>query len=311
MSDIFTNEYIEEDVTGLPKLTENSLIRKTFSILDLKGAIWTFVIIITLSTLINSVVLKIYKERKKDANKRFVVFLAVVDIAACWILNLLSIAEALALELNVNKVFEVIYLIANAVFVLFVSCYTLVLLMWAIERLIAVACPFTVHEKLGSFRKYFGVLGTVCLIWLVGAGTVILTPLVNEAQINALLLAINLTSILMICSIVGTYLAIFVLIKKGDGKMAAKRGVGGEARQAAHSKRHKRAMKLGLSILILYLLSFTPLFIYPFIEANLANYIGRLYYINHIGNFFIYYATDGKFRRDFKSIIVKCCSSSC
>ena len=70
-------------------------------------------------------------------------------------------------------------------------------------------------------------------------------------------------------------------------KMAAKRGVVGEARQAAHSKRHKRATKPCLYILLVYLLSFTPLYINPEIRWRAAMYIVYIYFINHIGNFFI------------------------
>ena len=90
-------------------------------------------------------------------------------------------------------------------------------------------------------------------------------------------------------------------------KMAAKRGVVGEARQAAHSKRHKRAMKLCLYLLLVYLISYTPLYMFPYFDKSLAHYIGALYFGNHFGNFFIYFATDKNFRLNAKSIFGSIC----
>ena len=108
------------------------------------------------------------------------------------------------------------------------------------------------------------------------------------------------------------YVVIIFLIKKGDRKMAAKRGVGGEARQAAHSKRHKRAMKLCLYLLLVYLISYTPLYMLPYFDKSHAHYISALYYVNHFGNFFIYCATDKTFRLNAKSLFgsIFCCCKS-
>ena len=118
--------------------------------------------------------------------------------------------------------------------------------------------------------------------------------------------------LVVILLIIVVYAVIIVLIKKGDRKMAAKRGVGGEARQAAHSKRHKRAMKLCLYLLLVYLISYTPLYMLPYFDKSMAHYIGALYFFNHFGNFFIYCATDKKFRVKGKSVsvsILSCCKS--
>ena len=85
--------------------------------------------------------------------------------------------------------------------------------------------------------------------------------------------------------------------------MAAKSGVGGEARQAAHSKRHKRAMKLCLYLLLVYIVSYAPLYLESMVDGRAWLFLIHLYYINHVGNFFIYLATDEKFRAEVKVIM--------
>ena len=67
---------------------EYTFTRSTAEPVDWRTGLWISVIIWTLSTTVNSIVLKVYNDRKKDMNKRFVVVLAVVDIAACWSIRL-------------------------------------------------------------------------------------------------------------------------------------------------------------------------------------------------------------------------------
>ena len=97
---------------------------------------------------------------------------------------------------------------------------------------------------------------------------------------------------------------VLLTIKYNLSCRKSKGGVGGEARQAAHSKRHKRALKLCLYIFLVYLISFTPIYVIPYVQEDIAEYVAKLYYFNHIGNFLIYCVIDDKFRMEVKSLFI-------
>ena len=157
----------------------NSFIRRMYDPLDISTTIWTSAIIVTLSTFINWIVLKIYKERNKDNNKRFVVALAVVDISQCWTMSALDIVESVAFQTENVLFSDVAYLTLMGVVMFFLTGYIVILLMWALERLIAVACPFTVQEKLKVFRKVYIALGATYTLYTIVFGTIIQTRLVR------------------------------------------------------------------------------------------------------------------------------------
>ena len=109
-------------------------------------------------------------------------------------------------------------------------------------------------------------------------------------------------SLLKAVGSVVAYSVIVILIKRNDAKMAAKRGVGGEARQAAQSKKHMRSVKICVCLFLVYMVSYVPLFLILNGVVNRPE-VALLYYINHFANFFVYYVTDEKFRDDVRAVL--------
>ena len=83
----------------------------------------------------------------------YVIVLAIIDIAACWTIRPFDFGRALAAEYEASLLEEVFYALRIACFSATLGVYMNILLMWACERLFAVACPFTFHEKLSLFYR--------------------------------------------------------------------------------------------------------------------------------------------------------------
>ena len=157
------NEFIEETHEEEER---KSILRKLHNRLDWKTSIVVSVIVLTFATTLNAIVLKIYRARQKDMNKKFVVTLAVVDILACWVIRILDVSYAVASVSGFEEAYEVLNLVTISSLTVVLSVYTSILLLWALERLFAVACPFTFQEKLKVFRPIFFAFAALNLISL-------------------------------------------------------------------------------------------------------------------------------------------------
>ena len=230
------------------ELASTDILKLPYDLQEWKASLTISSIVLFLVTLLNSIVLKIYNARNTDANKRFVVALAVVDIVGCWVIRVLDLGRALAQEWEYISLFYGIYTVLIMVIALVLSVCPLILLMWAFERLFAVACPFTFKEKLKVFRAIYFFLALLVLV-ISATSITLANTFYSSGFVGQWLYLLNvILGLAKIIAIFSTYAAIIFLIKKNDRKMAAKRGVGGEARQAAHNKRHKRSMKLCLCV---------------------------------------------------------------
>ena len=67
-----------------------------YELYDWKASLIISFIVLFLVTVLNLLILIIYNARNTDANKRFVVALAVVDIVGCWVIRVLDLGRALA-----------------------------------------------------------------------------------------------------------------------------------------------------------------------------------------------------------------------
>ena len=54
----------------------------------------------------------------------------------------------------------------------------------------------------------------------------------------------------------------------------------------------------------LYLISFLPLALFIII-SSLPRHVAYIYFINHVGNFFIYLAVNSEFRKQVKQLALK------
>ena len=262
--------------------------------------------IILVSTATNALILAIYRKRKNEMNNKFVMTLACLDIATCWINRPLDVTMGfLDLESNpvaslaVNRVYDVAFAVTS-------NIYSLVLFVWSLERLLAVAFPFTFQEKLRRLRVGCGLLALVNLANSVTASFTLGTNYFGasfKAVIGGL---VKFFSISKVLGSVAAYSAIVTLIKRNDAEMSAKMGVGGEARQAVQSRSHMRSVKICVCLFLVYIVSYVPLFLV------LNGVVSRpevplLYYVNHVANFFVYYVTDEKFRDDVRAL---CCAKN-
>ena len=127
------------------------VLKRLYEMLGWKTNLGVTVVIVLLATSLNSIILKIYKDRKHDLNKKYVVALAIVDIAACWITKCLDLGQAMALAWEVFGIYQVLFVLMLVSYGFVIGGYPTILLMWAFERLFAVACPFTFREKLKVF----------------------------------------------------------------------------------------------------------------------------------------------------------------
>ena len=63
-----------------------------------------------------------------------------------------------------------------------------------------------------------------------------------------------------------------------------------------------KSVKIGLSLFIVYILSYTP-FMYVGISGNpISGYFRFTFYINNLANFFIYLFVDGEFRAKLRAM---------
>ena len=274
--------------------------------MDIRTNVAASATIVLLSTLLNAIVLNIYKRRKKDMSTKFVVALACLDIASCWLLRSLGIVrDVISMSLSDTATAVVVVSICYfCAYGIIVSLYSVVLLMWSLERLLAVAFPFSFQEKLKVFRPVYFVF--VVLNLAVSSLNFFLAYYERQsvyAYIGVTILSL-LLGILKIVGIVVAYSVIVCLIKLNEKKMAAKRGVGGEAHQAARSKKHKRSMRICIALLLVYLVSYAPFYVATSGIVKHAEFL-LIYFINHIANFFVYCATDEKFRDEVRKLLCR------
>ena len=67
------------------------------------------------------------------------------------------------------------------------------------------------------------------------------------------------------------------------------------------NKRHKIAMKQLVLIMLVYVTSFVPLTV-GINNVSTARWLGYLYFLNHISNFFIYLSVNTEFRKEAKNM---------
>ena len=137
------------------------------------------IVIILLSTATNTLILAIYRKRKNEMNSKFVMTLACLDVAACWINRPLDITLGFldpesnpVASLAVNRVYDVAFTLTS-------SIYSLALFVWSLERLLAVAFPFMFQEKLKPLRVGCFLLASVNLACSVTASFTLGTKLLR------------------------------------------------------------------------------------------------------------------------------------
>ena len=293
------DEVFDEDD---PKITDPAF-RNVLIPMDIRTNMAASATIVLLSTLLNAIVLNIYKRRKKDMSTKFVVALACLDIASCWLLRSLDIARTLVMGSHQTAAYVLSYAYALC-FGFIVSTYTLLLLTWALERLVAVACPFTFREKLEWFRPALLVVAIANTV-LALANSVVGSSTQPSTTTRTTILALTLSvAFIKIAGTVAAFVAIVVIIKRTDKKMAAKRGVGGEAQQSARSSRHKRSVKVCMYLLLVYIATYGSFYVSALGIVERQEFL-LVYFLDHIANFFVYCATDEKFRADLERLFTQ------
>ena len=75
-----------------------------------------------------------------------------------------------------------------------------------------------------------------------------------------------------------------------------------------HSKnrqaRHKKSVKIGLSLFLVFTMSFTPS-LWAFYAGQISGYFGYAFYINSLANFFVYLIIDEEFRAKLKAMCTR------
>ena len=71
--------------------------------------------------------------------------------------------------------------------------------------------------------------------------------------------------------------------------------------QEKKTGRHKKSVKIGLSLFLVFILSFTPSLWATFI-GKISGYFGYTFVINNLANFFIYMVVDEDFRGKLKAM---------
>ena len=69
-------------------------------------------------------------------------------------------------------------------------------------------------------------------------------------------------------------------------------------------RRHVKAVKIFLGLMLMYIVSFTPLWMITTNESY-DRLLVYLYYLNHACNILVYYIVDPDFRRDLKKLLIK------
>ena len=73
---------------------------------------------------------------------------------------------------------------------------------------------------------------------------------------------------------------------------------------SVQNKRHKVVVTQFICIMALYVISFLPL-VLLINNPSLPRFVGYIYFINHVGNFFIYLAVNSEFRKQVKQLVLK------
>ena len=63
-----------------------------------------------------------------------------------------------------------------------------------------------------------------------------------------------------------------------------------------------KAVKIGLSLFMVFIMSFTPILYIIFFRKPISGYFGFSFYINNLANFFIYLFVDEEFRAKLKEM---------
>ena len=167
----------------------------------------------------------------------------------------------------------------------------------------AVAYPFTFREKLKWLRPTYFVFSVFNTILVVASA--VSNSRATQTTGTTVLLAISLfLALIKIAGTVAAFMAIVAIIKRSDKKMAAKRGVGGEAQQSARSSRHKRSVKVCMYLLLVYIATYGSIYVSALGNTKRQEWL-LVYFLNHIANFFVYCATDEKFRADLKRLFTQ------
>ena len=74
--------------------------------------------------------------------------------------------------------------------------------------------------------------------------------------------------------------------------------------KSVQNKRHKVVVTQFICIMALYVISFLPL-VLLINNPSLPRFVGYIYFINHVGNFFIYLAVNSEFRKQVKQLVLK------
>ena len=74
--------------------------------------------------------------------------------------------------------------------------------------------------------------------------------------------------------------------------------------KSVQNKRHKVVVTQFICIMALYVISFLPL-VLLINNPSLPRFVGYIYFINHVGNFFIYLAVNSEFRKQVKQLALK------
>ena len=74
--------------------------------------------------------------------------------------------------------------------------------------------------------------------------------------------------------------------------------------KSVQNKRHKVVVTQFICIMALYVISFLPL-VLLINNPSLPRFVGYIYFINHVGNFFIYLAVNSEFRKQVKQLVTR------
>ena len=73
---------------------------------------------------------------------------------------------------------------------------------------------------------------------------------------------------------------------------------------SVQNKRHKVVVTQFICIMALYVISFLSV-VLVINDPGLPRIVGYIYFINHVGNFFIYLAVNSEFRKQVKQLVAR------
>ena len=255
----------------------------------------------------NGTVLKIYYKEKKQASKIYIIALAWIDLVGCVVflpqIPFWQLVSALGLSSPVAGYISVGLMMQK-------QSYLFVQIAMVFDRIFAVFKPHSFNQLRRKTNLILLMIFAALQITIVASATIFYSSGDSTGFILAMLAYIP-PFMVAFCIYVVAYPAIAVKLWKQNRRIGAATGnqqnsnIVSESQQ--RTKHHIKTLKLYVAVLALFLFTFLPAVGYTIVYNlgigtywSLYMWVSYIYYINTIGNPFIYYIFIKKFRNDVR-----------